>query len=127
MNGNLTENQFQDIIRRRSMGEISFSEFLDELSQNGINEYQIEVATGQATYKGVHSEFKTDSQVSLVISNIFNRSKALGAIENISLPFLDFLKEIAEAGIVSYRVLIPDKKVFYIGIGEEAIEEQLTV
>lgn len=127
MNDNFTENQFQDIIRRRSKGEISFSEFLDELFQNGIKEYQIEVATGQATYKGVHSEFKTDSQVSLDISNKFNREKALEAIENISLPFLDFLKEIAEAGIVSYRVMIPEKKVTYLGIGAEKIEEQLKV
>ncbi|WP_180994170.1 DUF1398 family protein [Bacillus sp. Marseille-P3661] len=127
MNDKLTESEFQEIIRRRSSGEISFSQFLTELSQSGINEYEIEVATGQATYKGVHSEFKTDSQVSLVISNKFNREKVLRAIANISLPFIDFLKEIAEAGIVTYRVYIPAKTVTYIGIGEEKIEEQLKV
>ncbi len=127
LNDKLTESEFQEIIRRRSSGEISFSQFLTELSQSGINEYEIEVATGQATYKGVHSEFKTDSQVSLVISNKFNREKVLRAIANISLPFIDFLKEIAEAGIVTYRVYIPAKTVTYIGIGEEKIEEQLKV
>ena len=127
MNDKITESEFQEIIGRRSNGEISFSQFLVELSQRGINEYEIEVATGQATYKGVHSEFKTDSQVSLVISDKFNRNKVHEAIANISLPFLDFLKEIAEAGIVTYRVYIPEKKVSYIGIGEEEIEEQLKV
>ena len=66
MNDNLTESEFQEIIRKISNGEISFPKFLDELTQRGINEYEIDVATGQATYKGVHSEFKTDSQVSLV-------------------------------------------------------------
>ena len=123
----LTESEFQEIIRRRSNGKINFPEFLEELSQRGINEYEIEVATGQATYKGVYSEFKTDSQVSLVLSDHFNRNKVLEAIANISLPFLDFLKEIAEAGIVTYRVYIPEKRVTYIGIGNEEIEEQLKV
>ena len=127
MNDKITESEFQEIIRRRSNGKISFSQFLEELSQRGINEYEIEVATGQATYKGVHSEFKTDSQVSLVISDKFNRNKVLEAIANISLPFLDFLKEIAEAGIVTYRVYIPERRVTYIGIGNEEIEEQLKV
>ena len=127
MNDEITESEFQEIIRRRSNGEITFSEFLDELSQRRINEYEIEVATGQATYKGVHSEFKTDSQVSLVISDKFNKNKVLDAISNISLPFIAFLKEIAEAGIVTYRVNIPEKKVTYIGMREESIEEQLKI
>ena len=127
MNDKITQSEFQEIIRRRSNGEITFSQFLEELFKRGINEYEIEVATGQATYKGVHSEFKTDSQVSLVISEKVNRNKVLEAISNISLPFLAFLKEIAEAGIVTYRVDIPEKKVTYIGIGEESIEEQLKI
>jgi len=127
MNGKITESEFQEIIRRRSNGVIDFSQFLDELSQRGINEYEIEVATGQATYKGVYSEFKTDSQVNLVISDNFNRNKVLEAISNISLPFLDFLKEIAVAGIVTYRVIIPEKKAVYLGNRGEEIEEQLNI
>jgi uncharacterized protein YbcV (DUF1398 family) len=127
MNDKITESEFQEIIRRRSNGKINFPQFLEELSQRGINEYEIEVATGQATYKGVYSEFTTDSQVSLVLSNHFNRNKVLEAIANISLPFLDFLKEIAEAGIVTYRVYIPERRVTYIGVGNEEMEEQLKV
>jgi uncharacterized protein YbcV (DUF1398 family) len=127
MNDKITESEFQKIIRRRSNGDISFPQFLDELSQRGINEYEIDVATGQATYKGVHSEFKTDSQISLVISDKFNRNKVLQAIANISLHFLDFLKEISNAGIVTYRVFIPEKKVEYIGIKGEVIVEKLKV
>ncbi|CAK8583824.1 DUF1398 family protein [Peribacillus sp. B-H-3] len=127
MNDKITESEFQEIIRRRSNGVIDFSQFLDELSQRGINEYEIEVATGQATYKGVYSEFKTDSQVNLVISDNFNRNKVLEAISNISLPFLDFLKEIADAGIVTYRVIIPEKKAIYLGNRGEEIEEQLKI
>lgn len=127
MNNKLTEGEFQEIIRRRSDGVINFFEFLNELSQRGINDYEIEVATGQATYKGIYSDFKTDSQMSLVVADKFNRNKVLEAIANISLPFLDFLKEIAEAGIVNYRVNIGEKKVIYIGIGEEKVEEQLKI
>ena len=54
MNDKITESEFQEIIRRRSNGKINFPQFLEELSQRGINEYEIEVATGQATYKGSH-------------------------------------------------------------------------
>ncbi len=97
------------------------------MSQRGINEYEVEVATGQATYKGVHSEFKTDSQVNLVISDQFDRNKVLEAITNISLPFLDFLQEIAEAGIATYCVYITEKKVTYFGIGDEEIDEALNI
>ena len=125
MKNKLTESEFQEIIGRRSKGVIDFSQFLDELSQRGINEYEIEVATGQATYKGINLEFKTDSQTNLKISEEFNRNKVLEAIANISLPFLEFLKEIAEAGIVAYRVNIPEKRVIYMSTGEEEIEEQL--
>ncbi|WP_192601905.1 DUF1398 family protein [Gottfriedia sp. OAE603] len=127
MNTKITEFEFQEIIHRRSKGEIDFPQFLDELSQRGINEYEIDVATGQSTYKRVNSEFKTDSQINLAISNQFDRNKVLEAIANISQPFLEFLKEIAEAGIVSYRVCIPEKKVTYFGIGEEKIDESLNI
>lgn len=127
MNNNLIESEFLEIINKRSSGVIDFSQFLDELSQRGINEYEIDVATGQASYKAQYKEFKTDSQINLAISDKFNRRRVLEAIANISLPFLDFLKEIAEAGIVTYRVNIPEKRVTYIGIGEEEIEEQLKV
>ncbi|MEH7443719.1 DUF1398 family protein [Bacillus sp. JJ1122] len=127
MNDKITESEFQEIIHRRSNGNISFPQFLEELSQRGINEYEIDVATGQAKYKGVTSVFKTDSRIKLDISDEFNRNKVLEAIANISLPFLDFLKEISEAGIVTYRVYIPEKKVEYIGIKEEVIEEKLKV
>lgn len=126
MNDQITESEFQEIIRRRSNGVIDFSQFLDELSQRGINEYEIEVATGQATYKGIYSEFKTDSQVNLVISDNINGNKVLEAISNISLPFLDFLKEIADAGIVAYRVIIPEKAV-YLGNKGEEIEKQFKI
>ena len=127
MTNKLTMGEFQEIIRRRSDGAISFSEFLNELSQRGINEYEIEVTTGQATYKGVYSDFKTDAQVNLVVANKFNKTKLLEAIANISLPFLDFLKEIAEAGIVKYCIIIGEKKVIYIGSEEEKVEEQLKI
>ena len=125
MNDKITESEFQEIISRRSSGVIDFSQFLDELSKRGINEYEIEVATGQATYKGVYSAFKTDSQINLVVSGNFKRNKVLEAIANISLPFLAFLQEIAEAGIISYRVIIPEKKVIYFGVRGEEIEEEL--
>jgi uncharacterized protein YbcV (DUF1398 family) len=125
MNNKITENEFQKIISRRSNGSVAYAQFLNELSQRGINEYDIDVATGQATYKGMYSEFKTGSQVSLAIADTFNRNKAVEAIANISLPFLDFLKAIAEAEIVFYRVNIAEKKVIYFGTGEEKIEEKL--
>lgn len=124
---NITEREFQEIIRRRSSGEISFAQFLDELLQKGIITYEIDVATGQATYKGDHAEFITDSQLSQIISDKFNRNKVIEAITNISLPFLDFLKEIAEAGVAAYHVDIREKKVEYIGINGEVIEEQLNL
>ncbi|GKU84154.1 DUF1398 family protein [Niallia sp. NCCP-28] len=127
MKDKITDSEFREILLRRSNGVIDFHQFLDELSQRGINEYEIEVATGQATYIGAYSEFKTDSQVNLVISDDFNRNKVLEAITNISLPFLVFLQEIANAGIVSYRVFIKEKKVIYLGIKGEEIEEQLKI
>ncbi|SLL19141.1 Phage envelope protein [Mycobacteroides abscessus subsp. abscessus] len=127
MNDKVTESEFQEIISRRSSGVIDFSQFLNELSKRGINEYEIEVATGQATYKGVYSAFKTDSQANLVVADNYNRNKVLEAIANISLPFLDFLQEIAEAGIVTYRVFIPEKKVIYLGTRGEEIEEKLKI
>jgi uncharacterized protein YbcV (DUF1398 family) len=75
MTAPLTEGEFQEIIRRRNEGVISFSEFLDVLSQRGINDYVIDVATGQATYKGKDSTFKPDTQVHLIVTGSFNKDK----------------------------------------------------
>lgn len=123
MDNKITENELKKILSKRSNGEISFTQFLEKLSERGINEYEIDVTTGQATYKADHTVFRTDTQISLVISDKFNKNKALEAIANIALPFLDFLKEIADAGIVTYRVYIPEQKVTYIGVGGEEINE----
>jgi uncharacterized protein YbcV (DUF1398 family) len=125
MNDNLTEKEVHKIIERRSTGKTSFGEFLEELSQIGVIRYDINVVTGQATYKGEHSEVKTDPQVQFVISNEFNRNHALQAIASIALPFLDFLRELAAAGVTTYNVNIIEKKATYVGINGDQIVEPL--
>ena len=125
MNDKLTEKEFHKIIERRSTGKTSFADFLDELSHIGIIQYDIEVATGQATYHGDHSEFTTEPQVSFVISDQFNRNHALKIIANITLPFLDFLREMANVGITTYTVNITEKKAIYVGINGDQIVEPL--
>lgn len=125
MNDKLTEKELQDIIERRSTGKTSFVEFLEELSNIGVTQYMINAGTGEATYMGEHAELKTDPQVNFVIANDFNRDQALQAIRNITIPFLDFLREIANAGITSYTVNITDKKAIYHAIKGEQIVEPL--
>jgi uncharacterized protein YbcV (DUF1398 family) len=125
MNDNLTEKALQKIIERRSTGKTNFGEFLEDLSQIGVIQYDINVATGQATYKGEHSEVKTDPQVQFVISNDFNRNQALQAIASIALPFLDLLRELAAAGVTTYNVNIIEKKATYVGINGDKIVEPL--
>jgi uncharacterized protein YbcV (DUF1398 family) len=125
MNDNLTEKALHKIIERRSTGKTSFGEFLEELSQIGVIRYDINVATGQATYKGEHAEVKTDPQVQFVISNDFNRNQALQAIASIALPFLDFLRELAAAGVTTYNVNTIEKKATYVGINGDQLVEPL--
>jgi uncharacterized protein YbcV (DUF1398 family) len=125
LNDQLTEKELYDIIERRSTGKTSFAEFLLELSTIGIIQYVIDVATGEATYKGEHSELKTEPQVNFVISNDFNRNQVLQIIRNITIPFLDFLREIANAGITSYHINITEKKAIYLASNGEQIVEPL--
>ncbi|MEH7332049.1 hypothetical protein V7161_05385 [Neobacillus drentensis] len=125
MNDKITEKAVHEVIERRSTGKTSFAEFLEELAQIGIVEYDIDVTTGQATYKGESSELHTEPQVNFVISNHFDRNQAVQIIANITLPFLDFLREIANAGIKSYNVNITEKKAIYIGLNGEQIVEPL--
>ncbi|ULT54420.1 hypothetical protein L1999_14675 [Neobacillus drentensis] len=125
MNDNLTEKELHKIIERRSTGKTSFVEFLDELANSGVTEYDIDVATGEATYKSEHSELKTDPQVDFVISKDFDRDQALQVIGNMTIPFLDFLREIANAGIKTYNVNINEKRAIYLGMNGEQIVEQL--
>ena len=120
-----TEKELHEIIESRSTGKTSFAEFLEELHTIGIIQYDIDVATGRATYKGEHSELSTEPQVNFVISNQFNRNQAGQTIANITLPFLDFLREMANAGIASYTVNINEKKAVYMGINNEQIVETL--
>jgi uncharacterized protein YbcV (DUF1398 family) len=120
-----TEKELHEIIERRSTGKTSFAEFLEELHTIGFIQYDIDVATGRATYKAGHSELKTEPQVNFVISNQLNRNQALQTIANITLPFLDFLREMANAGVASYTVNINEKKAVYGGINGEQIVEPL--
>jgi uncharacterized protein YbcV (DUF1398 family) len=125
MNDKLTEKELHKVIERRSTGKTNFGEFLEELSQIAVIQYDINVATGQATYKGEHSEVQTDPQIQFVISNEFNRNQALQAIANITLPFLDFLREMAAAGVSTYNVNIIDNKATYVGVNGDQIVEPL--
>lgn len=125
MSDKLTEKALREIIERRSTGKTSFAEFLEDLSIIGVIQYDIDVATGEATYQGKHSSEKTEQQVNFVISNQFNRNQALQTIANITLPFLDFLRDMANAGITSYNVNIPKKKAIYVGVNGEQIIEPL--
>ncbi|PFO08507.1 hypothetical protein COJ85_03175 [Bacillus sp. AFS076308] len=125
MNDKLTEKELNKIIERRSTGKTSFAEFLVELSEIGIMQYHINVATGQASYTGEYSELQTEPQVNFVIANHFNRDQALQSIANIPLPFLDFLREMANAGIMTYTVHISEKKAIYQGKNGEQIEEHI--
>jgi uncharacterized protein YbcV (DUF1398 family) len=126
MNTKPTEEELHIVIERRSTGKTSFSEFLEELSEIGIIQYEIDVATGEATYKSLHSELKTGTQVDFLISNQFDRASAVQSITNITLPFLDFLRELANAGVKSYQVNISDKKAIYLGANGEEIVEPLS-
>jgi len=125
MSDKLTEKELHKIIERRSTGKTSFAEFLEELSKIGVIQYDIDVATGQAVYKSEHSELTTEPQVKFVISEQFNRDQALQTIANMTLPFLDFLREIANAGITTYTVNIINQKAAYSGINGEQIVEPL--
>jgi uncharacterized protein YbcV (DUF1398 family) len=125
MENKLTKKEVHEIIERRSTGKTSFAEFLEELQTIGVIRYDIDVATGRAAYKAGHSEVATEPQVNFVISNQLNRDHALQTIANITLPFLDFLREMANAGIASYTVNINEKKVIYAGINGEQIVEPL--
>lgn len=127
MSNKPTVKALHEIIERRSTGKTSFAEFLEELAAIGIIQYDIDVSTGQATYKGGGSELKTEPHVTFVISNQFNRNKALETIANITLPFLDFLKEIANAGIITYTVNITEKKAIYMGVNGDQIVEPLKI
>jgi uncharacterized protein YbcV (DUF1398 family) len=117
--------EVHEIIERRSTGKTSLAEFLEELQTIGIIQYDIDVATGRAAYKGGDSEIQTEPQVNFVISIQFNRNQALQTIANITLPFLDFLRELANAGIASYSVNINEKKAVYVGLNSEQIVEPL--
>jgi uncharacterized protein YbcV (DUF1398 family) len=125
MNLDPKEEELHIVIERRSTGKTSYSEFLKELSEIGIIQYDIDVATGEATYKGLQSKLKTDPQVNFAISNQFDRDSAVQSITNITLPFLDFLRELANAGIKTYQVNISEKKAIYLGANGEEIVEPL--
>jgi uncharacterized protein YbcV (DUF1398 family) len=125
MNFNSKEEELHVVIERRSTGKTSFTEFLEELSEIGIIQYEIDVATGEAIYTSLHSELKTGPQVDFVISNQFDRESAVQSITKITLPFLDFLRELAKAGIKTYTVNISEKKATYLGANGEEIVEPL--
>jgi uncharacterized protein YbcV (DUF1398 family) len=121
----LTEKDLHEVIERRSTGKTSFEEFLQDLANIGVNQYNINVATGEATYIGEDSEVKTDPQVKFVITDQLNRNQAIEAIANMTLPFLDLLRELANAGVATYNVHLIERKATYIASNGEQVVEPL--
>lgn len=121
----MTEQQLQQLIERRSAGEVTFKEFLDELMNNGITKYEIHVQNGFATYMGKDYHLQVNSPFQFEVASEFNGERVVEAIRNIALPFPEFLAEISLAGVERYVLYILENKTVYYGKNGEEVEEEI--
>lgn len=121
----MTEQALQQLIKRRSDREISFQEFLSELESNGISKYDVHVKDALINYIKEGQHIQMDSPYHFQVSDIFNKNEVMEATKKITLPFPEFLKEIADAGVLKYTVYISDLKTVYYGKNGEEVEETI--
>lgn len=109
--------------------KVSFPERIQNLSKVGIERYYVDLMKLEITYYSHDSESYVER---MLIENIpplainFDKAKVIEAIrasQQGKIDYQSFLREIIEAGTVSYTVYLDGKQVIYVGRkGESHIE-----
>lgn len=122
----VTDQMLIQLMQKRIDGEATFKEFLNELMENGIHEYEISVEHAMATYIGKEFHLQLDSPFHFDIADEFNQDRVYESIQNKELPIEEFLTNLGQAGVTKYSLYIPENVTVYYGVNGEVLEQLIS-
>jgi uncharacterized protein YbcV (DUF1398 family) len=108
--------------------KITFPEVIAFLDQAGIESYVTNILVPSKIYYAENEAYETplNYKVKLEVAHFFNQKdieEAVFSIQANKITYQEFLKKIAESGVIFYIVFIKGKKVIYFGRkGEQHVE-----
>lgn len=118
----------QEIAERGKREQWPYPRIFDALKDAGVESYDVEVSHHRIVHHGGGAEWVEPSPeaVTLPIADRFDEDAlklALRRVQEKKTDYLQFLREIADAGVRSYRVDMRSRTVSYRGApGEEHVE-----
>ncbi len=125
----LMPSQIKDVLNRAALEKWSYPQIFEALQAAGVEYYETHVSTCQTTYYGGDESLKESSlsQSPLVVAPDFSVESiqnAIGRNQRKETTYLEFLQEIAAAGVFTYRVDMKLRSICYKGReGEKYIEK----
>jgi len=119
----------QEIAERGKREQWPYPRIFDALKNAGVESYAVEVSNRRIVHHGGDVEWVEPSPpeaVTLPIADRFDEDAlklALRRVQEKKTDYIEFLREIADAGVGSYRVDMKTRTVTYAGrAGEEHVE-----
>lgn len=121
----------QEISKKSKAERWAFPKTFNALKEAGVEFYDVDVATHRITFHGAGQKLTEDSPAGFQILNVGHHfdanlvHKAIMKHQTEKTSYLDFLKDIANAGTVFYRVDMAKGAIIYKGKnpGEEHVEK----
>ena len=125
----LNKKKLQEILQQSVQKKWTYPAIFDALKAAGVEFYETEVPRHQVVYHGGGEQWgETPPPLDKPyhVGPCFDRNAiqlALRRVQNRQTDYTQFLKEIAAAGVVKYRVDMPKRTVTYLGKeGESQVE-----
>ncbi len=126
----MNRHQVEETIKRARSEKWEYPKLFNALKACGVASYDVDVATHHIVYHGGGQSFTDAPQEfhPLAVSSHFSAGKfkeALAKHQAEKTPYLEFLKDIAAAGIHAYTVDMATRTIAYRGrkSGEEILEK----
>ncbi|MGH2639015.1 MAG: DUF1398 family protein [Rhabdochlamydiaceae bacterium] len=127
----MNRQRLEAAIETGKSGKITYPEFLNAIRDAGVRSYEVDVATGMIAYRGgnaddVYEETKWSAGEQLEVSDEFNTGLVKSAVlrnQRKETDYATFLKEIARAGVLSYKVDVSIRTIKYEGRSQSYTEQ----
>lgn len=127
----LSEKNLKDLLIRSAQEQWAYPKVFDALKDIGVEHYETNVILQQVTYSGNGKNYLEKVSAEMITPSVdFTVAEIQAAIRRTQAKqtnYVQFLQEIAQAGVWNYRVDIDERTVSYMGKNGEKYVENVPV
>lgn len=127
----MTINNLEKILKHAKDTKQSYPMTFHQLKEAGVEVYEIHLETYKNIYRGsfgTWSENPPEGYSALMIADSFSRDEVMTSLrrhQSGQTSFMEWLSEMAQAGVSHYRVDMDKKTVFYYDVAESNVHEEM--